>query len=678
MADALKAAGVEKKSNGESEKLTTAPEQLVTPEEIDASVDGAAAEAIREAPPKETEINLIQNEYRKSVTVEASPTPQEVGQVSRRVQEIIGQGGKVVGLPDKTTVAVFEQPEGGVRIKKLEVKKRELGSRTPPAVEAVGPKEAGYEAELARLKQKQAELRAAGRGSEAAAYDEGIAKYEQWKRAQPASKEPPPVTPSPASTIEVPVSKVEKGPDFSLAQTFEELRAMLIDAGKIVGRAGTTYEANDLIGNITDIRDTVRASGGNLGELPKSLDAITTSGGLRAKVGELLLKEIVELQATSQKASHEPSADESLAVLREAHEGTPPAPQPPVEREPQEDVLDVLREGQTGAVSEEQLQRRPMITPEEQAALNAAYEQTIRERQQGGSGPGSPEIPPAPPQGPEQSPEGPQPRREFEPLAEMLQSFWDQSKTKYRLDTLWDKSLAHVFNYVAKRRVGVLRWNTMRYERHKDRVKRMEEKAKAGRTNFKKFLGLPEIFEWRAKRARKKMLASYERVKHHDGLRRKWETKRNHRCQEIADLIDVRLRPHVEKVKDCAELVKDAAHMLKQLDTQREQLTNELAEVTTEGQRMGKLFGMVMDKETRNRVDVLKGRLDGLKVSIREKYAVMEKMNARRTRAGHKADGWRVRKERVQEFGRNVGREDFTEPTQDWMDQTKSRAQDAA
>ena len=119
-----------------------------------------------------------------------------------------------------------ERSAGAARLKALDEELKAAQAKyNAPIPAASKPFEAplatGYEAELGRMKAKQAELREQGKDKEADTYNEGIKKYEDWKRQQapatPVVLEKPRVvvepTPKPEPVQEVPkvspVSEIE-------------------------------------------------------------------------------------------------------------------------------------------------------------------------------------------------------------------------------------------------------------------------------------------------------------------------------------------------------------------------------------------------------------------------------------------------------------------------------------
>lgn len=326
MADAFKVAGIEKPSDAEIKRSLEKP---VTPEQIDQSVDSKADEAKKsiddapspDAPAAKEKIDAVKREFYSNIVEgkEEQPTPLDVSVLS----ETARQNYEKAKAADKS-VATTEQFIRDQMAFRAEQARKATDEVEKGKQQAPEPVETGYEAELARLKAKQAELRAAGQLEEAAKYDAGIAKYEQWKREQAT---PP--------SVEVPVAAKEKGPDFSTAHSFDELREMLIAAGEVVGSMGTRYDANRLIGDITDIRDVLHKEGGKLSAVQTMLSFITATGGLREKVRTLLEQEAREKDFDIElpKSTPEPAAPEAAEPEgREPTEPQPPVPEPTPER----------------------------------------------------------------------------------------------------------------------------------------------------------------------------------------------------------------------------------------------------------------------------------------------------------------------------------------------------------
>ncbi len=223
-------------------------------------------------------------------------------------------------------------------------------------------------------------------------------------------------------------------------------------------------------------------------------------------------------------------------------------------------------------------------------------------------------------------------REQFPPIAQAIRDLWESSQVKFELDSFKDKALAELFGAVRAKNGEAARRARAQQDQHKVELNYLES-APGGITRA-----------WRVDHARRKMLAAERQALYYERLQQKWGTKQNHRLHEIADRIDVQLRPYEERARDCGELAKDAAHMLKRWDDERDRLTARLAATVAEGRRMGSLFGLIMSPEVYARVDALKRELANVEAQIRDRRTVLEKMNARRVSAEGKATAWKFRK----------------------------------
>lgn len=218
-----------------------------------------------------------------------------------------------------------------------------------------------------------------------------------------------------------------------------------------------------------------------------------------------------------------------------------------------------------------------------------------------------------------------------------ISALWEKSKLKFDLETLWDRGLVALQEKAVDWYRGAYNQRTMAYEeaqRQLGELEKIQPDSPASR------------------RMREQVTRQYHDLKYYTKKYQQWESAVGNRCKEIAGRVDLRLRPYEVRLQDLYEQHQEATHMLKWLEGEREKLLSRLEEVEGEGARLSNLFGLNIDPESRKHLADLKKQITAVDAQIKDRHAYLDQTESSIARADRKADGWRLRKDTIMNFGR--------------------------
>jgi len=182
-------------------------------------------------------------------------------------------------------------------------------------------------------------------------------------------------------------------------------------------------------------------------------------------------------------------------------------------------------------------------------------------------------------------------------------------------------------------------------------------------------LGLSVWYNWRRRKHLDKRDRQLTALEKSIGRMNTWETRRNLRIDDIADRIDRCVFPYAEKVKDCANQIEEATKTLQELTRAGKTLLEKIGKVSAEGQRVGKLFGLVMDQKTRQNVEALKAELAAIQKEIKQRSAVVSTMTGRMQRSNKHASDWRAKKNGFLRIKNDLSRSGLVAPKREDLEQ---------
>ncbi|MEK7638020.1 MAG: hypothetical protein AAB375_01160 [Patescibacteria group bacterium] len=414
--------------------------------------------------------------------------------------------------------------------------------------------------------------------------------------------------------VEVPRGKIEKGPDFSVAQSFDQLRELLITAGEVIGTTGKPYKADELIGNITDIRDTFRKEKGNLLAVQEMLQYITPAGGLREKVRNLLEQEAASLSVSPEVVA--PSPDESLNILRQ-------------ERGPSE----VPGKKEVGSE-----RVNVPLSPEIQVAREAA-EAKISELKE--PQPPAPEPVERPAQKEKEAPEQ-------KPLHEYISPFdyvrgaldWavEKSGTKPWLDTLaprlesvFHRQMAEVRMMQQVRTQGLL-------NRANNKLSNWEATAQDAGWPMKLF------YANRVRAWQKHANTCESRVDKYESVRHRWQEKHNDLQRQVSERYERELEPYRELATVLKSKEAAAMDVRKNLSALRQDALKKLAVAKADA---GKRSSMFMSSRARRAIKEIEQEVKSLERLEAQADKSVAKARAPLARAQAGIDTWELKQKTI-------------------------------